>query len=289
VAAAVEGTRAPLVFLHTWDGEGDRIGPLSRLLGPDQPLYGIEPPPDPHTRPRRVEGWLDHFAAALALLPLGPPYRLAGWSFGGVVALELARQLQEAGDEVAFVGMIDTWRPRRNPLGVRPYLAYHLGETLALPAECRRAYAEERYRFLVNREKARLKHAVRSRLSPVRRLGGARPAAAASASSRFDASQVPVRVSFLHYEATPYRSPVSLYRTAESTERQPGHDPSLGWSRLLVGGFEQVLVGGGHFTWFEPDHLPSFAAALQRSLAPAAPVGGTRHKGPQVPCAAAER
>jgi thioesterase domain-containing protein len=39
--------------------------------------------------------------------PAGP-YLLAGWSFGGRVAFEMARQLVAAGEEVAFVGMIDT-------------------------------------------------------------------------------------------------------------------------------------------------------------------------------------
>jgi thioesterase domain-containing protein len=42
-----------------------------------------------------------------SVLPEGP-YRIAGWSFGGSVAFEMARQLEEAGADVGYVGLIDS-------------------------------------------------------------------------------------------------------------------------------------------------------------------------------------
>jgi arthrofactin-type cyclic lipopeptide synthetase C len=42
------------------------------------------------------------------------PYRLAGWSFGGVLAYEVAQQLMDGGDEVEFLGMMDSWCPNDN-------------------------------------------------------------------------------------------------------------------------------------------------------------------------------
>lgn len=50
-------------------------------------------------------------AALRAFRPDGP-YRLAGYSFGGLVAFEMAVQLQRAGDDVDFVGLLDVWPPK---------------------------------------------------------------------------------------------------------------------------------------------------------------------------------
>jgi thioesterase domain-containing protein len=48
--------------------------------------------------------------SCLAIRQLQPrgPYHLVGYSFGGLIALEVARLLRESGEEVAFLGMIDT-------------------------------------------------------------------------------------------------------------------------------------------------------------------------------------
>src|SRR5687768_17494472 len=48
-----------------------------------------------------------YLAAIRQVQPKGP-YQLAGWSFGGTLALEMAQQLQKRGESVAFLGVIDT-------------------------------------------------------------------------------------------------------------------------------------------------------------------------------------
>lgn len=55
-----------------------------------------------------------HLAQLVAIQPHGP-YRLAGWSFGGVLAYEIARQLHARGAEVGFLGLIDA-NPVLDPL-----------------------------------------------------------------------------------------------------------------------------------------------------------------------------
>ena len=56
-------------------------------------------------------------------LPVEPPYRLVGWSFGGVVAVEAERRLIAGGTPVFFVGMIDTIRPNLRPLSTIEYVS----------------------------------------------------------------------------------------------------------------------------------------------------------------------
>jgi acetoacetyl-CoA synthetase len=54
--------------------------------------------------------------ALRAVRPHGP-YRIAGYSFGGLVAYEMAVQLRREGEEVDFVGLIDVWPPKAGLTG----------------------------------------------------------------------------------------------------------------------------------------------------------------------------
>jgi thioesterase domain-containing protein len=54
-----------------------------------------------------------YVAALRAAQPKGP-YRLGGWSIGGVLAYEMARQLRESGDEVEFLALFDSLAPVRS-------------------------------------------------------------------------------------------------------------------------------------------------------------------------------
>lgn len=86
------------------------IRELVQSLDYSGPVYGLRvtpferPPGEAATADEEV---CEAIAAIKALQPHGP-YRLLGYSFGGVLALEVARALEAAGDEVAFCGMIDT-------------------------------------------------------------------------------------------------------------------------------------------------------------------------------------
>jgi pimeloyl-ACP methyl ester carboxylesterase len=104
-------TTPALIVLMTWtERESRHLTALAEALGPDQPLFGILPPTT-EPLPTCVDEWVDHFAARLAELPIEAPYFLVGWSFGGVIAVELARRLRRSGAPVAYVGMIDSWSP----------------------------------------------------------------------------------------------------------------------------------------------------------------------------------
>jgi thioesterase domain-containing protein len=52
----------------------------------------------------------DYVEAIRGFQPVGP-YWLAGWSMGGVIAFEMARQLQQQGQEIGMLALIDTGVP----------------------------------------------------------------------------------------------------------------------------------------------------------------------------------
>ena len=113
------GSRVPLFLVHPADGDVLAFAMLARRLGPDQPTYGlrargIDDGMPPHST--MAEMATDYVAAIRNVQPHGP-YVLGGYCMGGPVALEMARQLDDAGDEVAMLVLLD---PRfRRPDGLR--------------------------------------------------------------------------------------------------------------------------------------------------------------------------
>ena len=84
--------------------------PFSRRF-PDNPLYAFQQHGLEHRAvpDRRLEGMAArHLRTILRVHPQGP-YRLVGHSFGGLVALEVARQLVDAGHEVESLVILDTY------------------------------------------------------------------------------------------------------------------------------------------------------------------------------------
>jgi thioesterase domain-containing protein len=79
---------------------------LVRHLGPGQPAYGVRDVGEDRGRPIEQIA-AEHLAAIRAVQPAGP-YYLVGWSFGGLVAFEMGRQLQQQGETAALVGLMDT-------------------------------------------------------------------------------------------------------------------------------------------------------------------------------------
>ena len=117
VQAGDESTRPRLWFVHDLQGSAYRVRHLAAHLGPDQPVWSFESPLLAG-EPNRFTS-LDTFVAnyvtdLLAAQPEGP-YWVAGYSFGGICAYEMARQLRREGHEVALVGVVDVGPGYRGP------------------------------------------------------------------------------------------------------------------------------------------------------------------------------
>ncbi|MDY7093926.1 MAG: condensation domain-containing protein [Acidobacteriota bacterium] len=98
---------APWLWVHPGGGSALPYVPLAQHL--DAPVYGVQAPGlEAGEEPVSSVGRLaELYAAAIRTEEIPGPYRLAGWSFGGLVAFELARHLQTAGEEVALLSVLD--------------------------------------------------------------------------------------------------------------------------------------------------------------------------------------
>ncbi|MFE3646719.1 amino acid adenylation domain-containing protein [Streptomyces sp. NPDC059152] len=104
------GTRPPLFMVHPMGGNVLCYLRFARHLPDDQPLHALQAAgADPGTTPlHTVEEIADNYLTALRKIQPHGPYTLGGWSFGGFVAFEMARQLRAAGEEVNHLVLLDT-------------------------------------------------------------------------------------------------------------------------------------------------------------------------------------
>ena len=254
--------RPPLFLFHAAGGTTDVYRAFAERLGADRPVHGLDRIEDAHTVSEKAR----RYAEAITSAHPDGPYVLAGWSFGGFVAQETARQLTAAGRDVELVALIDSVRPLpqpdRTPADrIRAHLtgfAQHVTDTygvqLPLPYDDLVALDDDHERIdLVLRT---LREAVR--VPP-------------AALEHQRASYLDLRIGEAHQPGR-YEGRVVLYRATEPaphTVRDPAYerdDEALGWDevcpRLTV-----VPVAGHHLSLLDPPYVDEIAAHLRRVLA----------------------
>ncbi|MFD9390068.1 beta-ketoacyl synthase N-terminal-like domain-containing protein [Streptomyces sp. NPDC060000] len=261
-ALRTAGHQPPLFLFHAAGGRSDVYRALAERLGDDRPVYGLERVEDARTVPEKARRYVE---AITAVHPNGPCV-LGGWSFGGFVAQETARQLTAAGRAVPLVVLIDSVRPllrtdrtgadrvRAHLTGFARHVAGTYGARLRLPYDELVAMEDDRERIDLVLETLR---------------GAVEVPAAALEHQR--ASYLDLRVGEAHRPG-PHDGRVVLYRAtgpAPHTVRDPAYerdDEALGWDgicpRLTV-----VPVQGHHLSLLDPPHVDEIAAHLRQLLA----------------------
>nr|QEO74297.1 condensation domain-containing protein [uncultured bacterium] len=112
VPLRTEGTQAPLFLVHPVGGHVVCYAPLLRHLARGRPVYalraeGIEDDLPPR---RSIAEMAARYLPLISQAAPGP-YAIAGWSFGGLVALEMARLLESSGAPAEWVGLLDSFLP----------------------------------------------------------------------------------------------------------------------------------------------------------------------------------
>lgn len=107
------GRGNPLFCIHPASGFAWQFSLLPRYLPGSWPVLGIQSP-RPHgaiATSRDMDSLCDHHLATLRQVQPQGPYHLMGYSLGGTVAQAMAVKLQAQGEEVAFLGLLDTYPP----------------------------------------------------------------------------------------------------------------------------------------------------------------------------------
>lgn len=259
---------ADAVNLFMWPGAGSDvmdISDLARHLGPAVALHAIQ------YRGADGRGNYDLSVADMAArgfalirgIQSSGPYALCGTSFGGIVALEVARLFRDAGEEVGFLALLDTYAPGypalKSGIGIRGRLAAWLrwlrplgrGDDPGLPVLWR-GLREKKYRLLARRH-------LRATDPPPRVLPMTR---------RFIYLQEACFVATRAYHPAPYTGAVNLFRVDTPP---PAHlfiqDKTLGWKPHITGPLNITTIPGRHGWHMREPYVGALAASLGDALA----------------------
>ncbi|RYF82644.1 MAG: amino acid adenylation domain-containing protein [Comamonadaceae bacterium] len=107
-----EGDDVPLFCLPPVLGLGWGFAGLMRHLPASLPVYVLQAPVlklDPDAYPATLEALAERMLGQVRQVRPQGPYRLLGWSFGGLVAHAMARQLRAQGETVELLAMMDSY------------------------------------------------------------------------------------------------------------------------------------------------------------------------------------
>jgi acetoacetyl-CoA synthetase len=122
------GNKNPPILIGHGVGGRASFSELAKHIRTENPIYGIQAKGvDGMEQPlHSIENMADYYLRALPDVQRQGPYILIGYSFGGLIALEMAQRLLAAGKRVALLAMIDTYphprylpRPERWRLGMK--------------------------------------------------------------------------------------------------------------------------------------------------------------------------
>jgi amino acid adenylation domain-containing protein len=250
------GDRPPLLCVPGADGQLLVFRHLAAAIGNDQPVYGIQPHGLDGAAPDSTieESAARNIRELRRIQPSGP-YRLAGFSTGGVVAFEMARQFQELGECVDSLMLIDSFPGYPPTYSLMNRLSVHARHLVSLPYRDWPRHLRERSNV------AWIKfHGLLRRASAEQRWTDGlhlTPNAARVALTNMRALQT--------YRPQPYPGKAVLYRAAIAPRlRQIGDD--LGWKAICQEGLKVVRVSGTHANCLVFPHISSLALAMRMQL-----------------------
>ena len=251
------GNRAPLFLIHHVQGIVILYRDLAKHLGDEQPVFaleaaGIDGETEPHDS---IFTMAQDYAALIQKQFPDGPYRVAGFSSGGIVALEVARVLRSAGKVVEFVGMFDSYAPEyhrlhpefTNPETTAQRLASHFSMFRKLDTKSQGEYLKGRFKK------------VQGRLKPV----AAEEPDKAFWEALGRVRQAQEKAIHEHFPEA-YEAPVTLFR---ALEHSGPWDEVLFWGEALPQ-VELCDVPGDHHLLIQEPFVRTLAQELTQRLAP---------------------
>lgn len=270
-----ESKRAPFFCIHPSGGNVLCYYDLAHHLGANQPFYALEDPAlyEEQVCNVRIEEMAGVYLQQVRGVAAHGPYLLGGWSFGGLVAFEMAQQLIQQGEQVSLLALIDT-----RPPVISGQLATGDDATrLAQFArdEARRAgkaltLGEDEWQTLGEEERLHLL------LREMKRAGLLGPEIGLRWVRRFLAQARAKTWAVQHYQPQRYPGRLTLLRTAEGLtadlERLPVppeaayYGPAYGWDLCCAQPVEVHVVAASHLTMVVEPFVRTLAAQLQGCL-----------------------
>ncbi|MGW7043589.1 amino acid adenylation domain-containing protein [Streptomyces avermitilis] len=235
-----EGSRPPLFCVHPGMGLSWGYAALLAHLPQDQPVYGVQARglARPEPLPASIEEMAADYAEQIRTVQPAGPYRLLGWSIGGVIAQAVATRLQELGEDVEFLALLD---------------AYPDGDTAKSKFRGEEESPQDGYAVL--RDRGGLPDLYRSTGMSDQVLA--------------NLEKVLRNMSGFAPDHTPrlFQGNLLLFvATADRTDDAPAADAAQGWRPHIEGDIETHEVPVGHYDMLRPEPLSGIARVVARRL-----------------------
>ncbi len=243
IARAAEGV--PLILIHDGSGAALAYRKLTDRLTQLCPLYALET-----TRPESdwstvtIEAIARQYIDTVRQTLRHGPYRLAGFSLGGIVAYEMARQLRQIGEDVDLLVIFDVSNPSAPPRQrtLRQWCAHHAASLRGRPLT-------EKLRYLAKRAAGKL-------------LANCRLGSVAGETSSLDSAMHLAR----RYRPEPYDGRVLLFVARNKPGRLEFAD-DLGWRRV-VPALDIRYSSADHLSLLKEPYVAEIASHLSEALKP---------------------
>jgi amino acid adenylation domain-containing protein len=234
VAMQPEGSKPPFFMVHGVGGNVVGFHSLARHMKPDQPFYGLQSRGlhGKHACHTKIEEMAAHYLDEIRTIQPTGPYHLGGFSLGGIVAYEMARQLLMSGESVGSLVLFDTYATNPKPVKVIDLLTRPSQLRLRkLPEEVRR---KVRRTVIAWRSPDHLKKVMRTNAQAAE-----------------------------HYRLQPYGGKAFLLRAGDSWVVK--NDPYARWSEL-VEELETIEIGGAHMDILREPQVGTLADCLKNCI-----------------------
>ncbi|QKZ05038.1 amino acid adenylation domain-containing protein [Pseudomonas eucalypticola] len=281
VTVRAEGGEAPLFLIHDFTGLDAYFPVLAQHLSDGFPVHGLPGVGLGQPQLDTVPCLAARLVARIREVQPEGPYRVAGWSFGGVLAYEVATQLVGMDQTVGFLGLIDTYVPRLTDQGKARWQGADLLQRQLL-AHCNAHWQAQGQAGLAC--VARLEALAAQPASFQQLLRQCRdqqlllPELAEASDEQVQhylAREVAHGHALAHYRLEPLNLPIHLFR-AEQRDTQRA-SATLGWHEAQVTRqLHCIDVPGDHLSMMQPPHVQRLGQAISQALASAP-------QGPQPP------
>ena len=257
VPIKAEGELPPLFCVHPIGGNVFWYAELGRNLAENRPFYGLQSlglygDREPLSN---IEDMAAIYIEALREIQPTGPYYLSGWSMGGIVAWEMARQLQAVGEEVALVALIDY-----SPSDILPSDPMDEASLVSWKAaDLGELFGGELYISQQDLEELQPEEQLERVFSEAKRLNllptGIDMEQLGHLFAVFKANYVALE----SYQPQPYSGRVALLGAKSSTE-----DPNL--KKLAIGELETHTIPGDHYSMMQQPHVGVLAQELEACM-----------------------
>jgi amino acid adenylation domain-containing protein len=256
VLLASGGEKPPLFCIHPIGGNVLGYYNLAKIIGVDRPVYGLQARGiNGEQQPfDRVEDMANYFIEAIRSVQPHGPYFLLGYSFGGIIAFDIARQLAKGGEKVAFLGLLDLRYPgiKEASISFSKLLTIQFNAIKKLPLKQQIKYIFDKIfkrRAITYQDRYRAE--VMTALSDLETFT---PELLSVLDCNIQAAT--------NYQPQVYLGTASLFWSDYQIDYIDRY-PDLGWGDLVAGGLDIEHIPGDHNTLMQEPHVEVLAEKLK--------------------------